>query len=283
MAGASLREIVIATADNHAATDDPVTAVAAPVLSLARGAFGHAVRHIVDFVLPPQCLGCRKRISEHPGLCAECWSQIEFISSPCCDRTGHPFAYDPGPGIVSATALAKPPAWTRARAATVFGEVARELIHALKYRDRLDAARLMGRMMTTAGTALLAEADVIVPVPLYRRRLWQRRFNQSALLGSAISGASGVPVIADGLVRTRATRAQVGLSNRDRRRNVRGAFVVAPGSQQRLAGARVVLIDDVITTGATVGACTQALLDAGAADVDVLAFALVTGPARVDT
>ncbi len=207
---------------------------------------------------------------------------MEFIQRPLCERTGQPFAYDPGPGIVSAGALAKPPAWHRARAATVFGTASRTLIHALKYRDRHDAAALMARLMRHAGAELLTDADLIVPVPLYRTRLWQRRFNQAALLGAGISKMSGVAMAAQVLKRVRATRSQVGLSNMDRRRTVRGAFVVAGETEAALAGARVVLIDDVITTGATAGACVTALLDGGAARVDVLAFALVCGPARVD-
>jgi ComF family protein len=236
----------------------------------------------LDFVLPPQCLVCRGRVSEHPGLCASCWTQIEFVRQPLCDRTGQPFAYDPGPGIVSAAALAKPPPWHRARAAAAFGPGSRSLVHALKYRDRHDAAALMARLMAHAGADLLGEADMIVPVPLFRLRLWQRRFNQAALLGTAIAKLSGVPMGVDVLRRQRATRSQVGLSNKDRRRNVRGAFALDNQGHEVLAGARVVLIDDVITTGATVGACASALLGGGAARVDVLAFALVCGPARVD-
>ena len=239
-------------------------------------------RQGLDFVLPPQCLACRGRVSVHPGLCATCWSEMEFIQRPLCERTGQPFAYDPGPGIVSAAALAKPPAWSRARAATVFGPASRTLIHALKYRDRHDAAALMARLMRHAGDEMLRDADLIVPVPLYRMRLWQRRFNQAALLGAEISKMSGVPMAVHMLRRARSTRSQVGLSNADRRRNVRGAFVVGDQARETLAGARVVLIDDVITTGATAEACVTALLGGGASQVELLAFALVCGPARVD-
>ena len=240
------------------------------------------LRRGLDFVLPPQCLNCRARIWEHPGLCAACWAEMDFIQRPLCERTGQPFAYDPGPGIVSAAALAKPPVWDRARAATVFGPVSRTLIHALKYRDRHDAAALMAALMRNAGAGLLQGADLIVPVPLYRMRLWQRRFNQAALLGAEVSRLSGVPMAAQVLHRARSTRSQVGLSNKDRRRNVRGAFVIGDRAEASLEGARVVLVDDVITTGATAGACVSALLDGGASRVDVLAFALVCGPARVD-
>lgn len=207
---------------------------------------------------------------------------MEFITPPLCGRTGRPFAYDPGPGIVSALALARPPDWQQARAVAAFGPLSRELVHALKYRDRLDAATLMGRMMAAAGAALLHEADVIVPVPLYRTRLWRRRFNQSAALAQVIARASGIPVDCGLLRRVRATRAQVGLEARERRRNVRGAFAAAPGAGERIAGRRVVLVDDVVTTGATANACARAMVEAGARQVDLVAFALVCGPERAD-
>lgn len=237
-------------------------------------------RVLLDFVLPPQCLACRARTADHPGLCARCWSKVEFIDRPCCARTGRPFAYDAGDGAVSAAALAEPPPWERARAAAAFGDVVRDLVHALKYRDRMDAGQLMGRLMTGAGATIVQQADMLVPVPLYRGRLWRRRFNQAAVLTRVIGERSGTAVRLEALARTRATRAQVGLNMKDRRRNVRGAFAVADGFRDEVAGRRVVLVDDVITTGATAGACTTALLDAGAASVDVLAFALVTGPAQ---
>lgn len=260
----------------------PGDVTGAPGRERVRAVLRHGIKRGLDFLLPPQCLGCRGRISEHPGLCSTCWSEMDFIERPLCERTGQPFAYDPGPGIVSAAALAKPPVWERARAATAFGSTSRSLIHALKYRDRHDAAALMARLMRHAGAELLAGADLIVPVPLYRTRLWQRRFNQAALLGAGLSKATGIAMAADALQRVRATRSQVGLSNTDRRRNVRGAFIVGEQVREVLPGARVVLIDDVITTGATAGGCVNALLGGGAAQVDVLAFALVCGPARVD-
>lgn len=251
-------------------------------MTALRGMAAKAPLRLLDFLLPPQCLSCAQRTSEHPGLCAACWSEIEFIGAPCCDRTGLPFAFDPGEGVVSAVALARPPVWQRARAAAAFGPVARGLIHALKYRDRLEAASLMARLMAGAGQELLADADLIVPVPLYRARLWQRRYNQAALLAVELSRLSGVVHATDLLQRARATRSQVGLNITDRRRNVRGAFTLPGNAKAAIAGRRVLLIDDVITTGATAGACAKALLDGGAAEVDVLAFAMVTNPMRVD-
>ena len=245
------------------------------------GALSRLGSALLALVLPPQCLGCRARTASHPGLCQTCWSQIDFIEPPLCPRTGQPFAYDPGPGTVSAAALARPPAWHSARAAVCFGPVSRRLVHALKYQDRLEVAGLLGRLMARAGSALLDEADLIVPVPLYRGRLWARRYNQSALLAAEIGAQTDVPVVLDALRRTRPTRAQVGLNIRERRRNVRAAFALDDGRQLPVLGKRVVLVDDVITTGATAEACADALLDAGASQVDVLAFALVVNPLKV--
>lgn len=269
-------------ADNQDAVKPPRTVRRHRVVPQLRAIAAQAPARVLDFLLPPQCLSCGQRVSAHPGLCAVCWPVIEFIEKPYCPRTGLPFAFDPGEGVVSAAALAKPPLWQRARAAACFGPVTRSLIHALKYRDRLEAATLMARLMASAGGDLLLDADIIVPVPLYRARLWKRRYNQAALLADALPCNAAVPVVTDLLKRRRATRSQVGLNFQDRRRNVRGAFELRPDVAHRLAGRRVLLVDDVITTGATAGACTRALLDGGAAEVDVLAFALVSNPLRVD-
>jgi ComF family protein len=177
-------------------------------------------------------------------------------------------------------AIADPPAYRRARAAVRFDDVARALVHALKYSDRLDLAPMMGRWMAAAGRALTADADAIVPVPLHWRRQWARRFNQAALLSEAISKASAVPVAHAALARIKATPHQVGLSQSERALNVQGAFRVRPSGKAEVAGRRLVLVDDVVTTGATVDACARALLRAGAAHVDVLAFARVVAAVR---
>lgn len=185
-----------------------------------------------------------------------------------------------GEGITSARALTQPPVWDRARAAVTFDELARDLVHGLKYYDRLENADLMARMMARAGAGLLGEADILIPVPLYRWRLWKRRFNQAGLLADRIGGSSGVMVMPEILVRQRATATQVGLKAAERRVNLRKAFHVAPENRPFLAGRRVLLIDDVMTTGSTASAASLALLEAGAAAVDVLVFALVAEPFR---
>ncbi len=237
-------------------------------------------RKFIDAVLPNQCVSCWQLTREGGRVCASCWNGLEFIEQPLCDRTGVPFAFDPGAGVVSVAALARPPVWQRARASVVFDDASRKLIHALKYYDRFEVGDMMGQTMMRAGAQLLDEADLIVPVPLHRFRLWQRRFNQAAHLAKLISEKSGKPTYNNILLRARATRQQVGLQSKDRRDNVKGAFRVDEAMGFKLYGAKVVLVDDVITTGATASACAQALLDAGCEQVDILAFALVNNPLR---
>jgi len=172
-------------------------------------------------------------------------------------------------------AIAAPPAYTRARAAVRFDDISRSLVHALKYQDRTDLAPPMGRWMARAGDELLQDADALVPVPLHWKRGWSRRYNQSATLAKIIAEQSHVPMWVDALKRIRPTEQQVGLSRTARARNVQGAFEVSPDRRSQIHGRRVVLIDDVLTSGATVDACSRALLRAKAASVDVLIFARV--------
>lgn len=195
-------------------------------------------------------------------------------------RLGIPFTYDPGPGLLSMEAIADPPASDRARAAVRYDDIARKLVVSFKYSDRLDLGPMMAKWMARAGRELLAEADALLPVPLHWRRLWARRFNQSATLAGAISDLSGVPVLHGTLKRVRATPQQVGLSKTQRADNVQGAFRVPAEEKAQVAGRRLVLIDDVLTSGATVDTCARALLRAGAAHVDVLVFARVVAAVR---
>jgi ComF family protein len=237
-------------------------------------------RFALDFALPPLCPACRGVVGHTGGLCAICWSKLSFIARPYCERLGTPFGYDPGPGVLSTEAVTDPPAFGRARAAVRYDDIASALVHALKYGDRLDLAPTMGRWMAQAGRELTEGADALVPVPLHWRRLWARRFNQAATLARAISQASGVPVLDDALKRVRATPQQVGLSRADRSTNMQGAFSVPEARQATVAGRRLVLVDDVLTSGATVDTCTRALLRAGAVAVDVLVFARVVDGMR---
>jgi ComF family protein len=232
-------------------------------------------RRAVDVALPPQCLACETPIAAHGSLCAACWSKLRLIEAPYCSRLGTPFAYDLGTGALSAEAIADPPPFDRCRAVAAFDDVARKLVHGLKYRDRLELAAWMAGWMSRAGGELIATADIIIPVPLHTRRLWWRRYNQSVLLARTIADTSGKPLATGTLRRIRATAQQVGLTPDQRDRNVRGAFQVPVSEKITVAGLRVLLVDDVYTTGATVKASTRALLRAGAVGVDVLVFARV--------
>ena len=242
----------------------------------ARTLFGLAL----GVALPQLCAACREPVGGE-GLCAACWSKLSFIAPPYCERLGIPFPFDPGPGLLSMEAIADPPAYDRARAAVRFDEIARTLVHALKYGDRLDLAPMMGRWMANAGRELTRDADLLVPVPLHWRRQWARRFNQSALLAEVVAKANGLRVSHGALKRVKATAQQVGLGRSERAQNVQGAFAVRPDARIEVAGRRLVLVDDVLTSGATIEACSRALTRAGAAGVDVLVFARVVAPARV--
>jgi len=243
-------------------------------LAACRGAWAHAARLALDIALPTLCVACREPV-DGEGVCAECWSKLSFIEPPYCPRLGIPFVYDPGPDMLSMEAIASPPAYQRARAAVRYDEVARTLVHALKYQDRTDLAPAMGRWMARAGRELLAEADMLIPVPLHWRRAWHRRYNQSGALARVIEQQSGTTLRGDILQRVRATEQQVGLSRPQRASNVQGAFKVPADRQSEIAGRRLVLVDDVLTSGATTDACARALLRAKAAQVDVLVFARV--------
>lgn len=245
--------------------------------ALARGLWDG----FVDWLTPPKCLSCRADVTAGATLCLACWQKLHFIDEPVCDANGTPFEFDQGEGALSAAAIAEPPPWDKARAAVAFEETSKLLVHLLKYRDVHEAGIAMGRMMAGAGRKLLAECDMIVPVPLHWVRLWTRRFNQAALLAREVAKVSGKPFRHDILLRGQATRQQVGLTAAERQKNVRRAFAVPPEMLAAVDGKTVLLIDDVRTTGATAGACAVALKNAGAARVHVLSFALVLNPAQL--
>ncbi len=247
----------------------------------ARAALRHALDACADLVVPPCCLVCRAPLGAHHLLCGACWREVHFIRPPLCDVMGIPLPYETGERSVSAAAAANPPAYDRARAVAHFSGSMRTLIHQFKYADRHDARALLGRWLAEAGHELLPGIDVIVPVPMTRLRLLSRRFNQAAILAKELSRHTGIPMQPRMLRRTRATKTQVGLTHDQRRRNVAGAFGVPAGRRAWLKGHNVLLVDDVITTGATVEACARALKRAGAASVDVLALVLVTEAALV--
>ena len=185
-----------------------------------RGAVRRALAACADIIVPPSCLVCRTPLEQHHVLCAPCWREVHFIRAPLCDVLGIPLPFDTGERTVSAGALARPPAYDRARAVAHFSGSMRTLVHQLKYADRHDARALFGRWLAEAGAELLAGAEVVVPVPLTRWRLLSRRFNQAAILAQELSRQAGLRLDPHLLRRTRFTKTQVGLTH-DQRTGVR--------------------------------------------------------------
>jgi ComF family protein len=229
---------------------------------------------IGQFLFPPACPGCGRMLARHSALCQECWQSIVFIERPYCEVLGIPFSHDLGSGILSAEAIANPPDFDRLRAVCTFNGTARNLVHALKYRDRTELAPMMALWMARAGKELLEAGDAIIPVPLHSFRLMSRRFNQAAELAGALSRLTERPMLGSAVRRTRNTKHQVGLGRSGREENVRGAFAVTERGRMEIAGKRIVLVDDVYTTGATVSAVARLLRRSGAADISVLTFAM---------
>lgn len=240
-----------------------------------RAWLGSGLGAAIGLVYPPSCASCGAATAQAQGLCPSCWSGLALIDRPYCERLGTPFAVDLGPGLVSPAAIADPPVFARARSVCRFEGTARDLVHRLKYGDRPDLAIMLGRMMAQAGAELLAEADLLVPVPLHRTRLWRRRFNQAAALSQALTRRTGVATAPTALARVKRTRQQVGLTRAQRAENLQGALRVRQSSRSLVEGRRIVLVDDVLTTGSTANAASRALLRAGATAVDVLTFARV--------
>ncbi len=237
------------------------------VLAPLRTAYGV----VIDLVLPPRCPGCRAIVAGDGRFCLGCWQQLQFITAPHCARCGTPFAHDMGAAAECGQCLAEPPRFAAARAAMVYGGPARKMLLALKHGDRQHLARVMAPHMARAAGSMLTGDALIVPVPLHWRRLWTRGFNQAALLGQALAKSSGLPIAVDALQRVKPTPASQNMGRTARAANVRGAFRVA--DRAVIAGRRIVLVDDVMTSGATANACARLLRRAGAKQVDVLTFA----------
>lgn len=233
--------------------------------------FGRAL----DILLPHQCHACGTLVGEGGILCPTCWNSVAFLGPPHCAACGLPFEFDLGEGAICGACARELPPYRKARAAVAYGETSRKLLLAFKHGDRLDSAPAFGRWLLRAGNDILGEADLIAPVPLHWTRLFRRRYNQAALLALEVGRTKGLKVVPDLLVRRRRTPSQGHLSPTQRRDNVRGAFTVRPRHLENLVGKRIVLVDDVLTTGATITACTKVLLRAGAASVDVLTLARV--------
>jgi ComF family protein len=239
------------------------------------------LRAALDLLLPPRCHGCGDLVESQSALCPPCWTAVTFLSEPLCNCCGLPFDFDPAGSASGGTAgnilcgacLAETPAFARARAVMRYDEGSRPLLLGFKHADRTEAAATFATWLARAGRELIATADLVAPVPLHWRRLFARRYNQSQLLTRALARQCRLTEVPDLLLRRRATPSQGRLTRRERQRNVAGAFAVNPRRAGLLAGRRLLLVDDVMTTGATVAACAKTAKAAGAEAVDVLVLA----------
>lgn len=224
----------------------------------------------VDIIYPPQCLSCRKLVGQKGNLCSDCWEGIHFLSDPQCDQCGIPFEFETGKEMLCGNCITKEPPYKKARSVFKYDDASRSLITGFKYSDKLHISDHFAKWMLRVGKEFIDEADIIVPVPLHRVRLFMRRYNQAALLSKSLGNNSGLNVCNDMLVRSKNTRPQAGLLFKQRALNVRGAFKINPKYTSYIVGKNIILVDDVMTTGATIEACAKVLKKAGAASVNVL-------------
>jgi ComF family protein len=231
-------------------------------------------RSLLDFLLPPSSLDGEAALSG--GLTASAFAKLTFLDDPVCDGCGLAMPYAEAAAERCVGCQAKPKAFQRARAACVYDEHSRELILKLKHADRTDLAGLFARWLSRAAADLLDDADAVVPVPVHRARLLSRRYNQAAEIARPLARTAGLVYLPDVLTRKRDTASQGGKSASGRRRNVAAAFTVPESRRVRVVGRRIVLVDDVLTTGATAEGCARALLAAGAASVTLSVVARVT-------
>ena len=227
----------------------------------------------LDIVFPPQCLNCPALVPTHGTLCLACWQHLRFITDPYCHCCGAPFDFALGRGALCGECMRELPPFAQARAVFRYDDASRALVTRLKYTDQTQLAAVYGTWLAKFGRELIERSDMIVPVPLHYWRFVGRRYNQSALLADALAKHCGLAVIPDGIKRIRATQPQPGLTRKQREDNVRGAFAVHPKHVGALKGKNILLIDDVMTTSATVSQCAKTLIKAGALQVNVLTLA----------
>lgn len=240
-------------------------------------------RAATDALFPPVAFDAAEPAGAS-GLTADGFSRATFLEAPVCDGCGAGFEFDGGAFAADrcAACLARPYGFSRARAACVYDDASRDLILKFKHGDRHEHAPLFARWISRAAADLIAEADAVAPVPLHPLRLISRRFNQAAEIARPLARMSRLAYLPDALVRARRTDSQGGKSARGRRLNVRSAFQVTEAGRRQVKGRRILLIDDVLTTGATAEACTRALMDAGARAVDLAVVARVRNARSLD-
>jgi len=232
---------------------------------------------LVDLVFPPRCPLCGDPLAAQGGLCLACWSTLAIPGEPSCRTCQRPLgeAFGGGEGeAICAPCLAAPPRHDGIAAATLYNPTSRDLVLGFKHGRRIGLGQFLGRLIAARLAALEGEW-LVVPVPLHRWRLWRRGFNQSALLAREVAAAPGRALAVDALVRTKPTPSLGGLGRAERARALQGSIVVAQGWRERIRGASVILVDDVLTSGATSNACVRVLLRSGAARVRIACFARV--------
>lgn len=230
---------------------------------------------IVDFVFPPRCPLCGIGVTSQAGLCAACWSELSIPGEPCCSRCSRPFGDETNAGATCAPCLAEPPRHAGIAAATIYNEASRKLVLTFKHGGRLGLAAMMVRLMAAQLARIEGDAWMVVPVPLHRWRLWRRGYNQAAVLAREVAQLTHGTLAVDALVRRKPTASLGGLGRKARRRELSGAIVASPKWADTLRGRNVLLVDDVLTSGATSDACVNALLRMGASRVVVTCFARV--------
>jgi ComF family protein len=249
--------------------------------SLAMASVTDTCMKTLDFILPPSCIVSGRIVEKQGMLAPEVWSSLDFITEPLCDCCGRPFDFEQPPGTLCGECLADRPVYNRARSALQYDDISRALVLRFKHADQAHAVTAFIPWLKRAGAQMLAEADYLIPVPLHRWRLLRRRYNQAALIAQALARSTGITCLPEALVRMRATPSQGHMGAKDRAKNVRNAFLVTDSGRAAVAGKKIILIDDVYTTGSTVNECTKALLKAGCAQVDVLTLARVVRPGMV--
>ena len=252
-----------------------------PRIALGARALG---RGVADLLLPPLAHDSPEAAAS-AGMTPRAWSRVAFLEDPVCDGCGAGFEMDGGPFAAArcAACLAQPYAFDRARAACVYDDASRGLILKFKHGDQQPFAPLFARWIARSAAPLLDQADAVVPVPLHRLRLLSRRFNQAAEIARPLARDAGLDYLPDALIRTTHTTTQGGKSARGRRLNVRKAFEVSEAGRRRIRGRRILLVDDVLTTGATAEACARALIEAGARAVDLAVVARVRTARQLPT
>ncbi len=231
------------------------------------------LQYTVDFLLPPRCLLCYERSLDPTSVCANCWKDLNFISDPLCMTCGIPFDYQMGESFSCVTCLDFPPRFRKMRSAVIYNDASRQLIMNFKHGDMLQLVPLLSKWMFLAGQNIIHPNHLIIPVPLHKKRLLKRQYNQAALLANHIAKSAGIPKENEALVRIRYTESQGKKNHKERVKNIQSSIEVHPDFRTQLAGKHILLIDDVYTTGATIDECCKALHMAGVESIDVLAFA----------